>query len=48
MAAWLHHFADDLDALSLDDAAEVLTFLQDRIAGLRRDAEHIMSGQRGE
>jgi hypothetical protein len=28
--------------------AEVLSFLQDRIAELRRDAEHIMSGQRGE
>jgi hypothetical protein len=45
-ATWLHHFADDLDALSLEDAAELLTSLQDRIAELRRDAEHIMSGQR--
>jgi hypothetical protein len=46
--AWLHHFADDLDTLSLEDAAELLSTLQDRLAELRRDAEHILSGQRRE
>ena len=43
----LHALADEIEALRLEDAAEALSWLGDRIEGLLREADRILRAQSG-
>ncbi len=42
-----HALADEIEALRLEDAAEALSWLGDRIEGLLREADRILRAQSG-
>src|SRR2546426_12637253 len=45
IASRLHALADEIEALRLEDAAEALSWLGDRIEGLLREADRILRAQ---
>ncbi len=47
IASRLHALADEIEALRLEDAAEELSWLGDRIEGLLREADRILRAQSG-
>ena len=47
IASRLHALADEIEALRLEDAAEALSWLGDRIEGLLRETDRILRAQSG-
>ena len=44
-AGWLRSLADRVDRLPVDDAAQAVSWLGDRLAELQREAERFFSGR---